>query len=75
MSNIFIHELLQKGWKEVQHDWQYHKNDFILQRDTSSWWILSIKEKRIFDIAEPVEQQIRWMVNLIEYLCEIHRED
>ena len=66
----FLQTLKNAGWEEIQYDWLYRKGDWTLQRDTSSWWIISSGDSRIFDLSEPSAHNMQWSVNLAEHLCK-----
>lgn len=75
MEKTLIHTLKEKGWTEVTADWEYRKENWVILRDTSSWWIVGTSSNpRIFDIHEPTEYESAWTANLIEHLCKMEDE-
>lgn len=75
MNSFLTIELTKSGWTEVNADIEYRKNNWVLFRDTSSWWMLgTISNPRVFDIHEPTVYEYKWTVNLIEHLCKMEDE-
>lgn len=68
----FLKTLREHHWNEVAYNWEYRKGDWVVRRDSSSWWIVGTKSNpRIFDVPEPSSTTAVWTVNLIEHLCEV----
>ena len=75
MKKSLIYTLKENEWIEVKEDWEYRKGNWVVLRDTSSWWIICTKSNpRVFDIHEPSEYESKWTVNLIEHLCKMEDE-
>lgn len=71
----FLEQLVEKGWKEVKHDWEYRKGKWVVFRDTSSWFEVGTEDNpRVFDVHSPKEFEIGWTINLIEHLCKMEDE-
>jgi len=73
MNQTFLKALKQNKWIEIVNDWTYQKENWVIQRDTGSWWMIinSVTNSRIFDFPEPTDLTGTWTVNLIQRLCEI----
>ena len=68
----FLKTLKEHNWTEIAHNWEYSKGDWVVKRDSSSWWIVGTNlNPRIFDVPEPTSITAVWTVNLIEHLCEM----
>ena len=68
----FLKTLREHHWDEVAYNWQYRKGDWVVRRDSSSWWIVGTKTNpRIFEVPEPTSITAVWTVNLIEHLCKM----
>jgi hypothetical protein len=75
MGKSLIETLKENGWTEVKEDWEYRKGNWVILRDTSSWWMIGTdKNPRVFDIHEPKEYESKWTANLIEHLCKMEDE-
>ena len=75
MGKSLIQTLRERGWTEVQEDWEYRKENWIVLRDTSSWWMAGTDANpRVFDVHEPSEYESGWTTNLIEHLCKMEDE-
>jgi len=67
--------LKQSHWVEIIEDWEYRKNNWCVLRDTSSWWMVGTDANpRVFDVPEPLDHEIQWVINLIEHLCKMEDE-
>jgi hypothetical protein len=68
----FIKKLKDNNWAEIAYNWEYRKGDWVIKRDSSSWWIVGTRgNPRIFDVPEPTGITSVWTVNLIEHLCRM----
>ena len=75
MKSHLTEKLKSKGWTEVEADWHYKKDEWVILRDTSSWLMLGDNSNpRIFDIPEPEEINVSWTISLIEHLFKIENE-
>lgn len=77
MNKFFLEALQQNQWREVSNDWEYKKGDWIIIRDTGSWWMI-INSKTNFrgsDFPEPTDHTARWTVNLIKHLCQLYDQN
>ncbi len=75
MRKYLVQTLKENGWTEVKEDWEYRKENWIALRDTSSWWIVGTDSNPyVFDVPEPMEDESKWTVNLIEHLCKMENE-
>jgi len=74
MNKTFFETLQKNGWVEISNDWEYKKGDWLIARDTSSWWMIinSKTNFRGFDFPEPTDYIVPWTVNLIEHLCKLY---
>ncbi|MBI1767726.1 MAG: hypothetical protein HYR67_05075 [Bacteroidetes bacterium] len=51
MPESLIQTLKECGWTEIKEDWEYHKEDWLVLRDTSLWWIIgTASNPRVFDV-------------------------
>lgn len=72
MNLTFLNALKENNWIEVSYDWEYRKGEWIILRDTSSWWMIETTSiSRVFDFPEPNDHTAPWTVNLIEHLCSL----
>lgn len=70
MNPAFLNALKENNWIEISHDWKYLKGNWLIHRDTSSWWMIFLNNNhKVFDFFEPNEMTAKWTVNLIEKLC------
>lgn len=68
----FLKKLKENNWSEVAYNWEYRKGNWVIKRDTGSWWIVGTQSNpRIFDVPEPTSITAVWTVNLIEHLCKM----
>jgi hypothetical protein len=68
----FLKKLKENHWTEIAYNWEYRKGDWVVRRDSSSWWIVGTgTNPRIFDVPEPSGITAVWTVNLIEHLCKM----
>lgn len=76
MNKTFLEALQKNGWVEMSTDWEYKKDDWLIARDTGSWWMIinSKTNFRGFDFPEPTDYTVPWTVNLIEHLCKLYDE-
>jgi len=75
MRKLLIQILKENGWTEVKENWEYRKENWVLLRDTSSWWMVGTDSNPyVFDVPEPMEHEAKWTANLIEHLCRMEDE-
>jgi rubrerythrin len=75
MEKSLTKTLKENGWIEVKEDWEYRKKNWIVLRDTSSWWMVGTNSNpRVFDVHEPMEYESKWTTELIEHLCKMEDE-
>ena len=68
----FIKKLKDNDWAEIASNWEYRKGNWVVKRDSGSWWIVGTRANpRIFDVPEPSSTTAVWTVNLIEHLCKM----
>lgn len=74
MNQSFLNCLQKNQWEEISNDWEYRKGEWLIARDTSSWWMMinSKTNFRGFDFPEPTDNSAPWTVNLIEHLCKLY---
>jgi hypothetical protein len=74
MNKTFLEALKANNWKEISNDWEYGKGDWLVLRDTGSWWIITNKKTnfRGLDFPDPTDTTAVWTVNLIEHLCKLY---
>jgi len=75
MRKSLVQTLKENGWTEVKEDWEFRKGNWVVLRDTSSWWMVGTNlNPRVFDVHEPMEFEAKWTANLIEHLCKMEDE-
>jgi hypothetical protein len=77
MNKIFLEALQKNHWTEISNDWVYKKGEWLITRDTGSWWMIinSRTNFRGLDFPEPTDHTAPWTVNLIEHLCKPYDQD
>ena len=76
MNKLFLAALKNNQWMEISNDWEYRKGEWLITRDTGSWWMIinSKTSFRGFDFPEPTDHTATWTVNLIEHLCKLYEQ-
>jgi hypothetical protein len=77
MNKIFLEALQKNQWTEISNDCKYKKGEWLIARDTSSWYMIinSKTNFRVLAYPEPSAYTAPLTVNLIEHLCKRYNQD